>query len=202
MGKTQQLRISEATFPTCTKQERTPGLQLGEKRTTASITRTCENIRMPVSWSRLELHARAQLVENQWSWETWGINPEQHGRTWPVTWRELGPQSPWLPLVTQYTVMDYNPAAHVRFPLSHQHMCRPVWSLPGPSGWTRGGMGEGPVVRWDQNRTFWYKFHLPYSEEEEGWVQFSEPQPKCVAWRLRGAFLQTERDHCTVLQRQ
>lgn len=49
MGKTQQLRTPEATFSTCTKQERAPGLQLGEKRTTVSVIRTCENIRMPVS---------------------------------------------------------------------------------------------------------------------------------------------------------
>ncbi len=34
-----------------------------------------------------------------------------------------------------------------------------------PSGWSRGGMGEGHVVRWDQNITFWYKLHSPSLEE-------------------------------------
>lgn len=49
MGKTQQLRTPEATFSTCTKQERAPGWQGGEERTTVSMIRTCENLRMPVS---------------------------------------------------------------------------------------------------------------------------------------------------------
>ncbi len=33
-------------------------------------------------------------------------------------------------------------------------------------------MGDGHVVKWDQNITFWYKFHSPCLEEEEGWVQY------------------------------
>ncbi len=32
--------------------------------------------------------------------ERWGIILELHGRTWSMTWRELGPQSQRLPLVT------------------------------------------------------------------------------------------------------
>ncbi len=54
-----------------------------------------------------------------------------------------------------------------------------------PSGWSRGGMGEGHVVRWDQNRTFWYKLHSPCLEEE-GWVQSQEhtiPTVKHGGWK-------------------
>ncbi len=50
-----------------------------------------------------------------------------------------------------------------------------------PSGWSRGGMGESHVVRWDQNRTFWYKLHSPCLEEE-GWVQSQEHHPNRAAW--------------------
>ncbi len=53
----------------------------------------------------LGLHARSHLVEYQWSWERWGISLELHGRTWSMTWRELGPRSQRLPLVTHYTVI-------------------------------------------------------------------------------------------------
>ncbi len=35
-----------------------------------------------------------------------------------------------------------------------------------PSGWSRGGMGEGHMVRWDQNRTFWYKRHVWRKKDE------------------------------------
>ncbi len=50
-----------------------------------------------------------------------------------------------------------------------------------PSGWSRGGMGEGHVVRWDQNRTFWLKLLSPCLEEE-GCVQSQEHHPNCEAW--------------------
>ncbi len=49
-----------------------------------------------------------------------------------------------------------------------------------PSGWSRGGMGEGHVVRWDQNITFWYKIHSPCLEE--GGVQSQEHHPNREAW--------------------
>ncbi len=42
-------------------------------------------------------------------------------------------------------------------------------------------MGEGHVVRWDQNITFWYKLHSPCLEEE-GWVQSQEHHPNREAW--------------------
>ncbi len=48
-----------------------------------------------------------------------------------------------------------------------------------PSGWCRGGMGGGHVVRWDQNITFWCKLHSPCLEEE-GWVQSQEHHPNCA----------------------
>ncbi len=51
-----------------------------------------------------------------------------------------------------------------------------------PSGWSRRGIGEGHVVRWDQNITFWYKLYSPCLEEEEGWVQSQEHHPNREAW--------------------
>ncbi len=42
-------------------------------------------------------------------------------------------------------------------------------------------MGEGHVVRWDQNITFWYKLHTPCLEEE-GWVQSHKHHPNREAW--------------------
>ncbi len=42
-------------------------------------------------------------------------------------------------------------------------------------------MGEGHVVRRDQNITFWYKLHSPCFEEE-GWVQSQEHHPNREAW--------------------
>ncbi len=50
-----------------------------------------------------------------------------------------------------------------------------------PSGWSRGGTGEGHVVRWDQNRHFWYKLHSPCLEGEGG-VQSQEYHPNREAW--------------------
>ncbi len=51
-----------------------------------------------------------------------------------------------------------------------------------PSGWSRRGIGEGHVVRWDQNITFWNKLYSPCLEEEEGWVQSQEHHPNRKAW--------------------
>ncbi len=51
-----------------------------------------------------------------------------------------------------------------------------------PSGWSRGSMGEGHVVRWVQNITVWYKLHSPCLEEEEGWIQSQEHHPNREAW--------------------
>ncbi len=50
-----------------------------------------------------------------------------------------------------------------------------------PSGWSRGGMREGHVVRWDQNITIWYKLLSPCLEEER-WVQSQEHHPNREAW--------------------
>lgn len=137
MGKTQQLRTPKAKFSTCTKQERAPGLQLGA--TTVSIITTCQNIRVPVSLPQTGASCKSSTRRESVIMRNMRDQPRT---TWTVTWRELGPQSPWLPLVTQYTVMDYNPAAHVRFPLSHQHMSRPVWSLPGTISMNQGRHGR------------------------------------------------------------
>ncbi len=83
---------------------RTIGKQLGEK-----LVQLLENGRnskwLTISF-RLGLHARFRLMEYQWSWERWGISLELHRKTWSMTWRELGPQSQRLPLVTHYTAMD------------------------------------------------------------------------------------------------
>ncbi len=53
------------------------------------------------------------------------------------------------------------------------------------SGWSGGGMGEGHVVRWDQNITFWYKLHSPCLEEK-GWAQSQEHHPNREAWGWKG----------------
>ena len=55
-----------------------------------------------------------------------GICPELHGRNLFMIPRQLGPQSPRKPLVTQYAVMDSNPVAPARSPCSRRHMHRPV----------------------------------------------------------------------------
>ncbi len=52
------------------------------------------------------------------------------------------------------------------------------------SGWSRGGMGVGRFVRWDQNITFWYKLHSPFLEEE-WWVQ--SQQLHRIEGRMDGA---------------
>ena len=62
--------------------------------------------------------------------------------------------------------------------------------IPGRSG---GGLGEGDVVRWDQNRTIWHQLDSPCLEEEKCWVQPREHHPHCEAWRWKpyalGVFL-------------
>ncbi len=98
-----------------------------------------------------------------------------------MTWRELGPQSQRLPLVTHYTVMDYI-LQRAQGPPAQASTCPgPSEVYQRPSEWSRGGMGEGHVVRWDQNRTFWYKLHS-LCLEEEGWVQSQEHHPNREAW--------------------
>ncbi len=63
-------------------------------------------------------------------------------------------------------------------------------------------MGEGHVVRWDQNRTFWNKLHSPCLEGEEGWVQSLDHHPNREAWgwKHHGASLERGQDDCTVLR--
>ena len=60
-------------------------------------------------------------------------------------------------------------------------------------GWSGGGLGEGDVVRWDQNRAVWHQLDSPCLEEEKCWVQPQEHHPHCEAWRWKpyalGVFL-------------
>ena len=37
-------------------------------------------------------------------------------------------------------------------------------------GWSGGGLGEGDVVRWDQNWAIWHQLDSPCLEEEKCWV--------------------------------
>ncbi len=69
--------------------------------------------------------------------------------------------------------------------LLKQHMFRQSEVCQRPSGWSRGGMGEGHVVRWDQNITFWYKLHSPCLEKDDRWVQSQEHHPNREAWRWK-----------------
>ena len=52
-------------------------------------------------------------------------------------------------------------------------------------GWTGGGLGEGDVVRWDQNRAIWHQLDSPCLEEEKCWVQPQEHHLHCEAWRCK-----------------
>ncbi len=56
---------------------------------------------------------------------------------------------------------------YTRSPCSSQHISRagPSEVCQRPSGWSRGGMVEGHVVKWEQNLNFWYKLHSPCLEE-------------------------------------
>ncbi len=106
------------------------------------------------------------LVGYQWSWERWGISLELHGRTWTMTWRELGPQSQRLPLVATLHRYGLKSSSMRKVSLLKPDTCPgPSEACQRPSGWSRGGMGEGHVVRWDQNITFWYKHSLCLEEE-------------------------------------
>lgn len=62
-----------------------------------------------------------------------------------------------------YTLHSH--AAHTRSPCSSKHMFRPIRICQWLSKWSKGGFGEDHVVRWDQNKSFWYKFHLLCEEE-------------------------------------
>ena len=61
---------------------------------------------------------------------------------------------------------------------------------PGWSGWS---LGEGDVVRRDQNRAIWHQLDSPCLEEEKCLVQPQEHHPHCEAWRWKpyalGVFL-------------
>ncbi len=49
-------------------------------------------------------------------------------------------------------------------------------------GWSRRGLGECHMVRWNQNRTFWQKLNLSCLEEKECWVASKEHHTYCEAW--------------------
>jgi len=105
------------------------------------------------------------------------ISPKLHGRTWSMTWTELGPQSQRKPLVTWIKILQRTkgpPAQDSACP-GLSEVCR--W----PSGWSRGGMGKGCVIRWDQNRAFWSKPLTVFG----GWVQPQEHHPSCEEWRWK-----------------
>ncbi len=143
----------------------------------------------------LGLHARSRLVEYQWSWERWGISLELHGRTWPMTWREMGPQSQRLPL--EYTTPSWiKILQRAQGPPAQASTCPgPSEVYQRPSGWSRGGMGEGHVVRWDQNFTFRRK------KDEYNPKNTSQPWSMGVETScFGGAFLQRGPDNCTVLR--
>ncbi len=73
-----------------------------------------------------------------------------------------------------------------------------------PSGWSRGGMGEGHVVRWDQNRNFWYKLYSVFGGRRR---MSTIPRTPSQPWSMGvetscfgGVFLQRGQDDCTVLR--
>ena len=166
--------------------------QLGEKLTTVGAIIRKWKKSPPISLG-LGLHARSRLVGYQWWWERSGIRPVLHRRSLLMTWRQLGPQSRREPSVTHYTVKDSNPAARARFLCWRRHMYRPVQSCQRTPGWSGGGLGEGDVVRWDQNKAIWHQLDLPCLKEEKCWAQPQEHHPHCEAWRWKpyalGVFL-------------
>ncbi len=108
----------------------------------------------------LGLHARSRLVEYQWSWERWGISLEQHGRTWSMIWR-AGTTISTVTISNTLHRHGLKSCNVCKFPLlKPAHVQAQSEVCQRPSGWSRGGMGEGHVVRWDQNITFWYKLLL------------------------------------------
>ncbi len=124
---------------------------------------------------RLGLHARSCLVEYQWSWKRWG--------NWPGQWLEESWDHSLNGYINNTTPSWIKILQHAQGPPAHASTCPgPSEVCQRPSGWSRGGMGEGHVVRWDQNITFWYKLHSPCLEEEEGWVQSQEHHPNHEAW--------------------
>ena len=151
--------------------------QLGEKLTTVgAIIRKWKKHKGTVNLPR----SGAPCKGDQWWWERSGISPVLHRRSLLMTWRQLGPQSRREPSVTHSTVKDKNPAASARFLCWRKLMYRPVWRTP---GWSVGGLGEGDVVRWDQNRAIWHQLDALCLEEEKCWVQPQEHHPHCEAWR-------------------
>ncbi len=92
------------------------------------------------------------------------------------------PQSQRLPSVTHYTSWIQIQQCVLGPPTQASTCPGPSEVCQIPSGWSRGGMGEGHVVRWDQNITFWNKLHSPCLEEEEGCVQSQEHHLNCEAW--------------------
>ncbi len=138
------------------------------------------------------------------AWNKYLISLELHGRTWSMTWRELGPQSQRLPLVRHYTIMDQNPAARARSPCSSQHMSRPFWSLP-KTIWM--------IQRSHQRRSCGqmrpkYNFLVQTPLAVFGGRRISTiPRTPSQPWSMwvetscfGGAFLQRGQDDCTLLR--
>ena len=68
---------------------------------------------------------------------------------------------------------------------SHLVGCQWWWSLPKNTWMIRRRLGEGDVVRWDQNRDIWHQLNSPCLEEEKCRVQPQEHHPHCEAWRWK-----------------
>ena len=109
---------------------------------------------LPISLG-LGLHARSRLNINERS----GISPVLHRRSLLMTWRQLGPQSRREPLVILHGE-GLKSCCTRKVPLLKKAHVQ--------------ALGEGDVVRWDQNRAIWHQLDSPCLEEEKCWVQPQE----------------------------
>lgn len=104
--------------------------------------------------NNLELiYAKSHLVENQWSWERWGISLELHVRAWSMKRAETA--------VSKATISDtvccceFTSVGSMQGPPDQASTCPGLSEVcQWPSRRSRGGVGEDLVVRWDQNRFF------------------------------------------------
>ena len=156
------------------------GLQENKQATWWEVNNCWSNTKSPPISLGLGLHARSRLVGYQWWWERSGISPVLHRRSLLMTWRQLGPQSRREPSVTHKFLLCAQGSS------AEEGTCtRPSEVCQRTPGWSGGSLGEGDVVRWDQNRAFWHQLDSPCLEEEKCWVQPQKHHPHCEAWRWK-----------------
>ena len=185
---------------------RTIGKQLGEKATTVGATiRKWKKFKMTVNLPRSRAPRKISPRGASMTMRKMRDQPRTAQQDLVNDLKRAGTT------VSKKTISNTTPSwikiqQHTQGPLAQAS----TWPGPSevcqwPSGWFRGGMGDGHVVWWDKNRAFWSKLHSPCLEEEEGWVQ--TPRTPSQPWSMEVetsffavAFLQRGQDDCTVLR--